>query len=176
METTVAKWKPIEHEGKPARLYPDGSVRNERGHWLTAHPAGHTITHEDASKLQAAKVAKKRARVQAGALAYIQRKDPDTWGEATDDDWVEAVAEAQAEQAMRVGDPGMTRAADWLMTHAGMAEPKQAQEAGTETLDALAGVLREIAHFAASVAGTSSMRADAVDAEAVDIATEQGDE
>lgn len=46
------KYEVIEYEGKPARLYPDGAIRNERGHWLAAHPAGHTITQADARELR----------------------------------------------------------------------------------------------------------------------------
>ena len=38
----------IEYEGDPARLYEDGSIRNERGHWLAAHPGGTPITHATA--------------------------------------------------------------------------------------------------------------------------------
>lgn len=28
----------IEHEGQPARLYPDGSIRDDRGYFLAPHP------------------------------------------------------------------------------------------------------------------------------------------
>jgi len=61
------KYEVIEYKGNPARLYPDGSIRNNSGHWLAVHPAGASITRENARELQASGVMKKRAVMMAAA-------------------------------------------------------------------------------------------------------------
>lgn len=134
METPVKpKGKPYKLEdrgGRQVRVYESGTVLDHETGKIIQAPSDTLITPQKARSMVEIKVAKKHERVQAGALAFVRRADPETWGDAVDDDWVEAVSEAQMAQAMRVGDPGMTRAAEWLMTHSGLAEPKQAEQAG----------------------------------------------
>ena len=50
---------------QPAREYPDGSIRNEQGHWLTRHPGSATVIDSDRSQeLHARKAAKKQVQEQ----------------------------------------------------------------------------------------------------------------
>ena len=63
----VPKYEVIEYKGNPARLYPDGSIRNNNGHWLAVHPGAVSITSENAREMQASAVAQKRAVMMAAA-------------------------------------------------------------------------------------------------------------
>lgn len=48
---------------QPAREYPDGSIRNEQGHWLTRHPgSASVIDSERSQELHARKAAKRQAQ------------------------------------------------------------------------------------------------------------------
>lgn len=49
------KYEVIEYEGKPARLYPDGAIRNDKGQLLQPHPKGveHQITTENSREYKA---------------------------------------------------------------------------------------------------------------------------
>ena len=93
-----------------------------------------------------------RERVVKGANAAVAKAKPNDWENPQDLDYVEAIAEAQATQALLIGDPTSTRAAEWTMAHSGLAEAKQ-QEArvvrheytmDAQTAEVVAGMLRQI--------------------------------
>ena len=159
--TRMSSWTPIEHNGKPARLYPDGSIRNERGHWLAVHPGGTQITHETASTLAEHRYELKRQRVQAGAnaaLKTLQRKTPTgmvpVWERPQDLDFVEAIAEAQTSLALSPNEPGSTRGADWVMRHSGLGE-QQPQDDSPEAEIGRA-LIRELARRARAMGEDNS--------------------
>src|SRR5688572_25771642 len=74
----AGNWEQITHQGQPARLYPDGSIRNERGHPLpgTKIPNdGHEITHDNAREMLLRRHELKRAVIQEAANSAVQRAD-----------------------------------------------------------------------------------------------------
>jgi hypothetical protein len=62
------------------------------------------------------------------ALLALRKKNAVTgaiepvWEQPAELDFVEAITEAQASQALMAGDPGSTRAAEFVMRHTGLAE------------------------------------------------------
>lgn len=158
----MTNWEPTEYNGQPARLYPDGSIRNEKGHFLVQHPEAHTITTADAATLAQRKHERKRERIQAGALAAVREKLPDKF-DGAGDDWIEAVAEAVAYKALDKLDPKQVDAARFLLKESGYSEDQAQPE---QMLEGVTGLIREIARFVGSMAQDRS-RADVVDAEPV---------
>jgi hypothetical protein len=148
----ATNYEVIEHEGKQARRYSDGSIRNERGHMLAPLPGAHTISKEDASTLALRKQERKRQRIEAGALAAVQDKLPDAFT-GDDGDWIEAVAQQVAYKALDRLDPKQVDAARFLLTEAGIAEAKQPVQA--TSAEAVTDILREVASIAASLAAAS---------------------
>lgn len=138
----AVQYEVIEHEGKQARRYPDGSIRNERGHMLVPLPGKHTITSEDAATLAQRKQERKREAIMRGANAVVA--DGGKF-DGTDLDFVEAIAEAQAIKALNPDDPKSTDAARFLLTEAGLSEARQAQQA--QPIDAMTDLVRELARF-----------------------------
>lgn len=97
----------IEYKGQPARKYPDGSIRNERGHWLEAHPEGHTITQADASQLNRKRYEDAQRAIQERILAQMQTFAPDPVHTPT-----EAYAEIVTKQAVALYDSDKPRFED----------------------------------------------------------------
>ena len=196
---TPKSWTPTEYNGQPARLYEDGSIRNERGHMLKGIPGGteasvaarkqkaaeraqarkaehelqmqqaawlrveqtangimvrrpdgklakgtrpaNAITPETSRELHALRLAKKREQVSAGAAAAVLTHAPDAPGAQTGD-YVQAISYYQTVVAMSPELPNSSRAADWVMRHAGLDEPREQQQAG-EQAAAVIGALAE---------------------------------
>ena len=63
-----------EYNGQPARLYEDGSIRNEKGHWLAKHPGGMTITTEIASEFRARAIAERQEAAAHGIANRIMKQ------------------------------------------------------------------------------------------------------
>jgi hypothetical protein len=145
MSNTVG-YEMIEYEGKPARLYPDGSIRNEKGHWLAQHPGAYTIDSSNASSLAARRHERKREIIRQTAAEAVERGEwRDRWGE---DAWVAAITEAQYIKATTPDDPKSTDAARFLLKEAGYSEPETGAEG---IIDATTALVRELAAFAATV-------------------------
>lgn len=171
-------WEPITlDDGTEARKYPDGSIRNERGHMVVPLPGKHTITQADASTLANKRRELKYQRAQAGAnraLAALRDREYDEktkkwvdvgpkWENPQDLDYVEAIAEAQTAQALLVGDPSSTKAAEWVMRHTGQDE-RQAREDGSEsTADGVRRLIADLAAIARRVEAEEQKSADIVD-------------
>ena len=126
--TEPKKYEDIEYNGKPARKYPDGSIRDEKGHWLELHPAAIPADSERGLAMVNRKLERKRERIQAGALAAVRDKLPDKF-DGLGDDWVEAIAEAVTYKALDRLDPKQVDAARFLLQETGLSEPKQVQNA-----------------------------------------------
>ena len=63
-----------EYNGQPARLYEDGSIRNEKGHWLAKHPGAVDITSETAPIMRARAVALRQEAASQGIANYVMAK------------------------------------------------------------------------------------------------------
>lgn len=73
LDDATPKYQVIEHNGKPARLYPNGAIRNERGQLLVKPPfAAQTITSDTAHDMIAAREAKRRRLYAIGAQRAVQ--------------------------------------------------------------------------------------------------------
>lgn len=142
--TAPLPYEAIEHKGRPARLYPDGSIRNERGHWLAVHPLGHVITRDDASVLAASAVAKKRAVMMAAANREVPAELIAEYGA-----FAHVAERAQTLQRI-ASSPEAGKAAvmahDALIRDTGMAEKQaeQAQQPSSLTEQALVGLIQAI--------------------------------
>jgi len=47
---TTPKWEAIEYKGQPARRYPDGSIRNDKGHLMARHPLAYSSARKAIDK------------------------------------------------------------------------------------------------------------------------------
>ena len=141
------KYEDIEYNGRPARKYPDGSIRDEKGHWLELHPAAIPADSERGLAMVNRKLERKRERIQAGALAAVRDKLPDKF-DGLGDDWVEAIAEAVTYKALDRLDPKQVDAARFLLQETGLSEPKQVQNMPHE---AVTDIIRELAAFAGAI-------------------------
>jgi hypothetical protein len=74
-----SNWQQIQtQDGTTARLYPDGSIRNEKGHPIpgTKIPnEGHEITHENAREFHIKRIERGQAVARAAANEAVQRAD-----------------------------------------------------------------------------------------------------
>lgn len=152
MDEIEQKFQSIEFQGKPARLYPDGSIRNERGHMLQPLPGGaDQITPADARTLAYARHEKRRAAVRAAANAAVQRADYHAaFGDLA---YVAAITETQMIKATTPDDPKSTEAARWLMRESGEGEDAAgAAGAGAVPLAEVNQLIHELADMARAVA------------------------
>ena len=74
MSKDPVKYKMITYKEQPARLYPDGSIRNAKGHWLAKHPDGNVITVETASALRARAIEKRQEAAAQGIANHVMSK------------------------------------------------------------------------------------------------------
>ena len=102
-------------------------VRGKNGRFLPGTRSPAPITDANAREFQQRRVEMARERVIKGANAAVAKAQPNDWDNPQDLDYVEAIAEAQATQALMVGDPTSTRAAEWTMAHSGLPAAKQAE-------------------------------------------------
>ncbi len=73
IDDATPKYQVIEHNGKPARLYADGSLRDNRGRLLAPAPnAAPPITTERVPDMIAAREAKRRRLYAIGAQRAVQ--------------------------------------------------------------------------------------------------------
>jgi len=127
LKTDLPKYEVIEYEGRPARLYADGSLRNERGQLLAPAPnAAPPITTATARDMVRIRKERKHAVVQKAANEAVQSGH--LRGQYGDMAFMAEVTQAQMTIAT-TPDAGKaaTIAAEWLVNHSGMGE-KQAED------------------------------------------------
>lgn len=124
-------------DGRQGYRYSDGSLREANGQLMAKlASSAPTITSDNSRSLGLLRQEKKHQRAIAGANAAL-RQQPDWAARAAtaDDDFVEALVEAQMTQAL-AGEPAYTtKAAEFVMTHTGYAAQKQAEAAQNSTDD-----------------------------------------
>ena len=127
----MTEYTETEHNGEPARLYPDGSIRDTRGYWLTKPPgAADDITSDTAVAMVERKVAKKRQEqddaeleVQRALVSQVAgaRTPARAFGKLAGN----LVAELAAESAPKEhGVRNYTSAVDWVGKRAGLIQEK----------------------------------------------------
>ena len=133
------------------KVLSNGAIYDMEKKRIVANPGGgkNAITKETASEFHAKRQEKKRARIEAGAMAAVSDKMPDAFT-GDDGDWIEAVAQQVAYKALDKLDPKQVDAARFLFTEAGIAEQRQPVQ-GTAA-EAVTDILREVASIAASLA------------------------
>lgn len=70
-------YETIEYKGNEARLYPDGAIRNAKGHWLARHPDGNIITPENASALRARGIELRQEAAAQGIANFVMKRNGD---------------------------------------------------------------------------------------------------
>ena len=169
MSKDPVKYKMITYKEQPARLYPDGSIRNAKGHWLAKHPAGETITRETASLYRARTIAERQEAASHGIANAIMKygKVPHGGVVGSVEAWsmaAEQVAEALFSEKYRDRSDALRVLADVTASKYDKTTqaPAQAQPAANnQTL---------IAVFLQQVAGGDSTDSTVIDA----VATESG--
>jgi hypothetical protein len=147
-----------EYNGQPARLYEDGSIRNEKGHWLAAHPGRFVMDESNASALAYRSHERKREIIRQTASEAVERDEwRQRWGS---DAWIAAVTEAQYIKATTPDDPKSTDAARFLFKESGLSEEPAT---AADVLGGVADILRELAAFARAV--PAAPVPDVIDAE-----------
>ena len=126
--TELPKYEVIEYNGRQARRYKDGSIRDEKGRMLTNLPGTEdkVITAQNAPALALLRVERKRQRVQAGANAAIRERFPDSF-DGIDDDYIEAIAQQVTYKALDKLDPKQVDAARFIFSETGVGEKQQAE-------------------------------------------------
>ena len=170
-----------EVQEKPrTKVLSNGAIYDLEAKRIVANPGGgkNAITKETASEYHAKRQEKKRARIEAGALAAVQDKLPDAFT-GDDGDWIEAVAQQVAYKALDKLDPKQVDAARFLFTEAGIAEQRQPVQ-GTAA-EAVTDILREVASIAASLAQAANgfdninyRKHEAIDGQTVEAGTDSG--
>ena len=141
----------VERDGRTIDIYDNGMERDvERGR-LVRGPANTLITAENATVFYRQRLEKKRQRARDGANAVLRRiKDKKTgeplWENPQGMDFIEALTEAQMEEAM-MGGAYATRAAEFVVNTTGYNERTLEAEAPpasaeAERINAYANLLR----------------------------------
>ena len=147
-----ATFEVIEWEGRQARRYADGSIRDALGRMLKPLDTPKPITKENAASLVARKLELKRDRVKAGANAAVASHK--TYGELFDGsgaDYIEAMSQAVTEKALNPKDPKQTDAFRAILQETGEAErvqlPDEAAPPGAAMVAALTEFLKIVKGF-----------------------------
>ena len=129
----ASNWEQITlQDGREARKYPDGSIRNERGHMIEPLPGKHTITQEDASQLSALGREKKRAIMAEAANEAVQRGDFKTkYGGMA---FAAEIAYNAQLKSQNIDDPKQIDAGRFVLQETGISE-RQAQSDGPNPAD-----------------------------------------
>ena len=119
-----------------------------------ANPGGgnKAFTSVSASLAVAERIEQKRNTIAAAAQAAVQSSSlVKAHGSAA---WIAEIAQAQM-QIATTPDAGVasTKAADWLVTNAGLGERQAVEAGGAVSLGGVADLVAELAAFASSVAG-----------------------
>lgn len=151
------KYKVIDYQGRPARLYPDGSIRNERGHMLAPLPGGAPpISSANARALADIRNEQRRRLMREAANAAVQRADfAARYG---GDAYLAEMAYAAQIKATTIDDPKMIEAARWLTQMTGEADEAGGGDGAGIPLAEWRGLLRDIADAARAVAAAQDRR------------------
>ena len=136
----------ILHEGQPARLYPDGSIRDDNGLFLAMHPGGSdkVITPETARSLVMAREERKQAVVQEAANGMTARNIRETFGEYA---FVAEITRTAMKKATNPADPKMVDAARFIFQESGHSKQKEHDNAG----DIVRDVMQNMADVARAI-------------------------
>lgn len=139
----------VERDGVLVNVYDTGMERRaDNGHFVRP-PASALITEQNSNEFLRKRLEKKRARAVAGANAALAKlRDAEgepIWDAPVDDDYIEAIVEAQTDLAL-TGNAYSTRAADFVMEQTGNKEAVRAQETpiqqATAFLEALPAIVQ----------------------------------
>lgn len=72
----MANYEVIEYEGQPARKYADGSIRDEKGHWLVRSSPAPLFTTENASEMGKRRKQKMLEAVEQGVMDATEMPNP----------------------------------------------------------------------------------------------------
>jgi hypothetical protein len=144
----LPKYEVIEWEGRQARRYPDGAIRNEKGQAIALPPklAIHAITSENARDMTRLAITKKRETVLRAANKMVQNRE--LIAEFGDMAYI-AEATQTMQQLATTPEAGKSAvmAYESLIKHSGMGEGKDAEtgsQPATVTEHALAGLIDAI--------------------------------
>src|SRR3990167_7964606 len=114
----------ILHEGQPARLYPDGSIRDDNGLFLAMHPGGSdkVITPETARSLVITREERKQAEVQEASNGMTARNIRKTFGECA---FMAEITLTAMKKATNPADPKMVDAAGLIFQERGHSKQKE---------------------------------------------------
>src|SRR3989338_5001582 len=136
----------ILHEGQPARLYPDGSIRDDNGLFLAMHPGGSdkVITPETARTLVMAREERKQAVVQEAANGMTARNIRETFGEYA---FVAEITRTAMKKATNPADQKIVDAARFIFQESGHSKQKELDSAG----DIVRDVMQHMADVARAI-------------------------
>jgi len=142
----LSNWEQIHlQDGTVARRYPDGSIRNERGHPIpgTKIPNnGHEITHENARAFASRRLELKRETIAAAANEAVARADfKQNYGDMA---YIAELGYYAQLKAQNIDDPKQIDAARFLIQETGIAEART-PETVNNTMNVI-GVPPEIIH------------------------------
>jgi hypothetical protein len=132
----------VERDGHRIAIYDNGMERDLNRGRLVRPPSNNLITAEKSTEFYRLRVEKKRQRAEAGAnaalAALMDDKGEPIWDAPIDEDYIEAISEAQTRLAL-TGNAYSTRAADFVMDLTGNKEITQASELPLQQASELTG-------------------------------------
>ena len=139
----TSKYTLITYNGKPARQYPDGSIRDTNGRFMAQHPAGDEITRENAREYQQLGVEAKRRTLRQAANDAVERGDISLgYGQHA---YIAEIGQAMQRKATNIDDPKAVDAARFLLQETGVSEKQGAATADNSDASAiLAGLGAEM--------------------------------
>ena len=143
------EYEVVEHNGKQARKYPNGAIRDERGRVIVPQPelAKHAITSDTAHDMLRARAMKRARLATEGALLATVRTDL-VLKYGDDAPLVERAQTLQTIATTPEAGKAAVMSAQYLDKLQGYADDPA--DAG-QVVDAVAGLVRELAKFAAQM-------------------------
>lgn len=152
-------YQEIEYQGRPARLYGNGAIRDERGRLLATQPGANKITAEQSREIWQ----QRRERARQAAIEAIDAGaglDPSKWG--TGEGWFNVVRHTVETYLKSTNLRGMGETLTKLATITGLAdEIKPERGEVTMPIPEVARLVMELSRL------TQGDRSDVVDGEVV---------
>ena len=154
------KYQEIEYNGKPARLYPDGAIRDSKGWLLTKHPKANQIDATQSREIWQQR--KERAREMAiQAIDAGAGLDPAKWG--TGEGWFNVVRHTVETYLKSTNLRGMGETLTKLASITGLADEIKPEQRSNESMG-----IPEVARLVMELSRlTQGDRGDVVDGEVV---------
>ena len=131
------------YQGKMVHQYQDGSIRDDRGYFIEAHPDGTQITHDNARELANRNAELKRQVARDAANNAVQRGDFKI--AYKDMAFIAEIVDAAHQKATNIDDPKAIDAARFVLQVTGFDEKQIAQVTESGNVYQFAQIIHDVA-------------------------------